>query len=574
MIIRSSLRVARNVQRQNRLAAVSRWIPSRWLSQADARPPSPVHPQNNPPGPTMPFDENYAGPTKEALSVFGKLFRFFSYGILTLGVVSYTGYEGTHWWIEHMELAAHPSSPNDNQFGWDEERETWTGGSKGGTDKRLGWKARHAIRSAWAALNWGPGHDLNVNGLHAQLRLRSEESIKAGRLNMVDRGYEVALTFLNYALDLARANPSIETDGTVINDLLSRRAGVLERIGTRESLEDARVSYEKVLDSVVVSGTREQAGRLAVKIGDVCRRLGGGEEAVLWWSRAVDFVSSEGEVLESMSKQPTSPARQVDEATSRLMKSPSAQRTLASAFVSISAYYATTNQLDSAASIEYSALHFLSRIAPPLSLDRNMQKAPELLHTLYLQHRAALLQIHYAEVLHVLSELKDSKAKRRSSDPEAAQPSTSFDLLKTAWGTSERVLRSLTGLPLTTRDAQSKTNAKVGSRETWDLPPPPNVAVTSKEVRPVFLSSPNLRKPATNLLRDSRRAAVEALNLCGLLEEDSGNVENALEHLQRALTWVGGVESGEPAEGTPDQEWRAVWRNYVRIREKALKSPA
>ena len=84
-----------------------------------------------------------------------------------------------------------------------------------------------------------------------------------------------------------------------------------------------------------------------------------------------------------------------------------------------------------------------------------------------------------------------------------------------------------------------------------------------------------MKKPASSLLRDSRRSAAEAWNLIGVLTEGSGSADahaKALECYERALGWAGvGRDKagaiGQPGEGTLESEWKVFWSNYVRARE-------
>jgi hypothetical protein len=42
----------------------------------------------------------------------------------------------------------------------------------------------------------------------------------------------------------------------------------------------------------------------------------------------------------------------------------------------------------------------------------------------------------------------------------------------------------------------------------------------------------------------------------------------AMEHYERALTWVGGGPDGHAGDDIPESEWKEIWDRYVKIREK------
>jgi hypothetical protein len=146
-----------------------------------------------------------------------------------------------------------------------------------------------------------------------------------------------------------------------------------------------------------------------------------------------------------------------------------------------------------------------------------------------------------------------------------AAPEQSIQWLARAAESSERVALALAGLPLTHPDAPGSA-----------IPHPP---ASEASLVPVFTKSNAMRRPAKSLLRDARRTAAEAWNLMGILRENekvSGGPERALECYERALGWAGVAADraggiGEAGEGTPEAEWKALWNNYVRVREAARK---
>jgi hypothetical protein len=113
---------------------------------------------------------------------------------------------------------------------------------------------------------------------------------------------------------------------------------------------------------------------------------------------------------------------------STLPSSPSTQCTLASALVSLSAYYATSGQLHEAQAVEESSLDLLRSIRFP---DSSFPSPAQTLHALYIFHRSSLISTHLAEVLYA------------SKNP----PSRSTKWLSLAAQSSERVALALAGLP-------------------------------------------------------------------------------------------------------------------------------
>ena len=118
--------------------------------------------------PDMPR-EDYATPALYTLSTLTRVLRYLLYGTVFLSVSSLASFEALHMYVE-AQIPPSRSSIGDSSgsgslasassdvgFEWEDENEPWTGGSRGGTDPRLGWKARHALRGAWIAWHWGAG---------------------------------------------------------------------------------------------------------------------------------------------------------------------------------------------------------------------------------------------------------------------------------------------------------------------------------------------------------------------------------------------------------------------------------
>src|SRR5882762_5622103 len=112
------------------------------------------------------IDDSYARHALSAFSTFGRLIKVSVIGLFGTGLLAWTAFEGTHMWVEKIGLA--PEYDDEvTRWEWDLDAEKWTGGSPGGTDPALGFKGRHAVRSAWVAQNWGIGSSPNVIGSNA-----------------------------------------------------------------------------------------------------------------------------------------------------------------------------------------------------------------------------------------------------------------------------------------------------------------------------------------------------------------------------------------------------------------------
>ncbi|KAA1471180.1 hypothetical protein DENSPDRAFT_864997 [Dentipellis sp. KUC8613] len=466
---------------------------------------------------------NYARHALFTLDFFRRLIQFSLIGVFGTGLVAFSLFEGAHMYVEKVELA--PEQDGETQrWEWDLEAERWTGGRDGGTDSGLGFKGRHAVRAAFMSLNWGVGSSKVV-----------EKHGGSGTVNTIDAPLEYAQEYLNIAYNIAQSK---EASGSrlrpeTVAEILARRADAIERMGTPETLFEARAEYQHVWARL--SANTPDAARIALKLGDLNNRLGNTQDALLWWSRSIHLIDGHSDNHPPVPVIPASPPA-----------SPYLQRTLASALVSLSAFYATSGQLHQAEIVQNSALGLL-REAPVKPLSGG--SAPERLHGLYLLHRSSLLSIHHAEVLYALRKPLDS----------------SIGWLTKAAKSSEQVALALTGLPPTHPDApQSK------------IPHPP---ASEAPLLTAYSKSQSMKKPARNLLRDARRSAAEAWNLVGILTEkkgDIGAINDALECYERALGWAGVAADkaggiGRAGEGVLDAEWAALWGNYVRVKEAVHK---
>jgi tetratricopeptide (TPR) repeat protein len=472
------------------------------------------------------IEENYAKHTMWTVDVFRRWAKFSLIGIFAVGATTWTAFEGAHMWVEKMELVPDHDQET-RRFGWDREAEKWSGGDAGGTDSALGWKGRHAVRSAWIAQNWGTGPGTAVI---ESASFRDRVPTGAGDFNVVDARLEYTHDFLNTAISIAEGRISSgRLHPQTFVELLTRHAEVLERVGSRNALFESRSQYERVWAGLPGKGI--DSARIAKKLGDLNHRLGDREEALTWWVRAMQLTTSNprqppASILPSVPLEPPS--------------TPLAQRTLASILVSMSAFYATSGQLAQAQTVQEASLDLLRSIPTPESLA--LASPPQALHSLYLLHRSALISIHHAEVLFALR----------------SPINLPMQWLRMAAQSSERVALALTGSPATHPNNRNPDMPHVPS---FDSPPLPE-----------FSKSRVMSRPAKILLRDARRSAAESWNLLGILSEThSPNPKDALECYERALSWVGARDIGKPGEGITEPEWKALWANHARAKEAVDK---
>ncbi|KAH9854183.1 hypothetical protein C2E23DRAFT_819917 [Lenzites betulinus] len=504
-------------------------LASRRYAAGDSKPPAPL-PDDVRPTPYL--NDSFASHTMFTVDFFRRFLKYTAIGIVTVTITSWTAFEGAHLWVEKVALAAETDA-DAKQWEWDLEADRWSGLPDGGTDPGLGFSGRHAARSAWMALYWGTGSTTSIVGSKSFTGRNGE----GATLAPIQAALEYAQEFLHMALEGAeKANAKGRLHPMTITALLARRADVVSRMGTRNALDEARSEYEQVWSNI--SGRGAQAARIALKIGDLNRRLGDTEGALFWWSRSIQLATGKIDAA------PPNAAPAIPEAAPT---SPLAQRTLTSALVSLSAFYATTGQLRQAQAAEETSLDLLRSIPSPQSFEA--ASPGQALHSLFILHRSSIISIHLAEVLYALR----------------TKPSTSIDWLTRAAESSERVALSLSGLPPTHPDAP-------GSK----IPHPP---ASETPLTEQYAKSKSMSGPAKNLLRDARRTAAEAWNLIGVLTEGSKSADapaKALECYERALGWAGvgrdragGI--GQPGEGTLESDWQVFWSNYVRAREEVRK---
>lgn len=454
--------------------------------------------------------ENYARPTAVAFSVFHRIFKYSAWGVAIIAGTTLLGLEAAHQWVEHVELQ--PEFKNDS-FGWESERDGWSGGPQGGTDPRLGWWARRAVRSAWIPLNWGTGNFDSVIG--------TSEG-EGGRLNIYELKYAAAESFIRGAIQAAQKRLSEPNDRALL-ELMNLHAAVVERMGGQSNLEAARIEREALLSLLPTSSNF--TARTAKRLGDLNARLGNTSTAVDNWSRSLEAAGFTS--------------------TDKIPSEPSAQRAIISALLSMSGNYALQRELQLAKQTEETALSILEPLPTPSLVRITKDTAPEQLHKLFTYHRSALFKIHLAEVMWAQSSRKNLSA--------------SLEHLKLAAERSEHTALLLTGTPRIHPDVPLSS-----------VPHPP---VPNADLLTVFGSSKTLRQPARSLLRDARRSAAEAWNLRGLLLEGGKGDKEALECFERALEWAGGQNNIEGEGDVLERDRKQIWRNWTRVRERVLASP-
>ena len=433
----------------------------------------------------------------------------------SIGVIGLVAFEGVHQYVERFCLAS--PSRGDDEWGWEDEVQGWTGGKNGGTDPRLGFKGRHSVRAAWMCQNWGIGGAQGVSGqapfepdsvaLKSMIRMTS-------RPPPVDRGYEYADEYLNVAITAARAKGlefpsklsavrpagppktlnSTKGDPTAI-DLLLLRAGILERVSTFQSQSHAKELYQQVFCATPTATQQARAMRLARKIGDLCARLGNGSEAMTWWSWGLSQVGLD-------KKEPDS-----------TQLSPVILRATISLLTSASTHCAQSSQLETAKNLQTTALSLLP--APQTIPSPTDSTAAMILHDTWLQQRSSLLVLHLASVTHALHK-------------------PALNLATTGSSRAEAILSAIDPIP------SQYTRA----------------------------SSP-LHQPSKHLHRDALLTAAEASYTRGVLLERQSNpqLDLAASCFERAMN-LNAQESGKTKEDGMGADWEKYWTSFARVKSK------
>ncbi|WWC95433.1 hypothetical protein V866_002296 [Kwoniella sp. B9012] len=545
---------------------------------------------SSPPG--YPSDTEYSDSTVYAFSYISRVVRYILYGILTLGGVSLAGFEGLHLYVEKVALAAPSRDGFDDPYGWIGENVGWTGGLKGGTDPRLGQKARHALRGAWICQEWGAGgsasstlssRNASSGSFHPDYvavkgMIGNTSSSTEGR-QTVDRGYELAEEFINLAINEARKRglvfpPNLSSSSSISNlppkdhenthgvpqgdpavlDLLLLKAGILERINTPDSLLHAKDLYQQVLNSMNHAQDEQHLHnqprimRLAGKIGDLSARTGNSNNALEWWSwglgkagiqmdkgntkmsEVVKEVKKEGRSWFGFGGQSKTPEESTSTSTSISTDVQSPDLSPAILRASISLLASASAHLATTSSLN-SASSLQSQalsLIPPTISPATASSPDSALHSTWLQQRVALLKLYQASIFHAQN--------TKSTSPKP------LELVTESSEISEQVISTLPTIPI------GKSSSLVG--------------------------------PAKLLRRDALLTGAEASYTRGVFLERSlpsspegkiNRLEQASECFERAMA-LNVLESGVEKKGEDElgqgEDWNKYWRGYVRVKGK------
>ncbi|KAM0754167.1 hypothetical protein T439DRAFT_323050 [Meredithblackwellia eburnea MCA 4105] len=244
--------------------------------------------------------EDYASPLLHTANTFATLFRYTVYGSVTIVLLSLGAFAGVHLWVEKVELAGDGASKSstgadeEDQHMWGEELDGWSGGHLGGgTDPRLGIRARMAIRSAWIGQSWGAGITASPvspspsSSPFGGAMIGTQSHVNVGRA-VPDAGWQMAENYLVYAISRAEQkgisllSPEEKVDRTAL-ELEERLAGVRERMGGRFKLEEARAGWERVYHALSSTGSpspweQREKVRATKRLGEISARLADLEE--------------------------------------------------------------------------------------------------------------------------------------------------------------------------------------------------------------------------------------------------------------------------------------------------------
>ncbi|KAI5475391.1 hypothetical protein MNV49_001459 [Pseudohyphozyma bogoriensis] len=236
------------------------------------------------PAANIPVDA-YASPLLTTQSVLYRTFRYSVFGSVAIVLLFAGTFAGFHVYVE-QQLPRAAAGENEDEQGWSEELEGWTGGYLGGgTDPRVGLKGRMAIRAAWFAQNWGVRTRIDVPDDHGGGAFIGKAATKEHEIK--DPKWEAAETYLCIAaLQMDKKGISVTVprqDGGIDRaalELEQRLAGVREKLGGRYKLVAAREGWERVyyaLSAVAEPGAWEKRERLRAtkKLGEISARLAG-----------------------------------------------------------------------------------------------------------------------------------------------------------------------------------------------------------------------------------------------------------------------------------------------------------
>ncbi|KAG0148989.1 hypothetical protein CROQUDRAFT_89560 [Cronartium quercuum f. sp. fusiforme G11] len=234
---------------------------------------------------SQPIAPNSKAEAKVAFYTMGRIIRAMIFTTLGLGTSAVVAFAGLHLWVENFELppgnrGLRALKEEEELYGWKEELEGWGAAyAGGGTDSRIGWKARSLVRAAWVAANWQTGQ-------RALSQTGTDVADEDGW--MVDSAFAIAETRLQQALLLARKRGlKLDQDGVVdraLMELESRLAYICECINTPLALTKAHQVYERLWQAC--AGAIDRLGkdgkdcweiregmRIATRLGDVGLKL-------------------------------------------------------------------------------------------------------------------------------------------------------------------------------------------------------------------------------------------------------------------------------------------------------------
>ncbi|KAH9946146.1 uncharacterized protein BXZ73DRAFT_86332 [Epithele typhae] len=301
------------------------------------------------------LDDSFATNTMHAVGYFGRLFKFTAVGAVLLGTTAFTAFEVAHQYVEHVKLAAE-QDPEVKNWQWELEAERWTGSPKGGSDSGLGYRGRHTVRAAWMALYWGAGQKVVASNAFSG-------GSSGAALAPIDANLEYAQEFLESAIRFAEGAKKIHP--MTLATLIARRADIVERIGTVGALDEARAEYTRVWRAL--GGQGIDAARVALKLGNLNRRLGDQEDALLWWTRTLQLLQATAILSKSPNPLLHPP----------LLNEPSHQRCW---------FRPSTRRIRPQPAP-----------LPPRPSIFASASPPQALHFLYLLHRSSMLSVHHAE---------------------------------------------------------------------------------------------------------------------------------------------------------------------------------
>jgi hypothetical protein len=201
-----------------------------------------MQPQQSPPQRSAATDyesTEYSAPFLATASIFGRIFRIAVYGSVLITVSALSIWEASNLAIEHVSMGRALPLMHD-EYAWEEdEQEAWSGNhTGGGTDSRLDFWTRLAIRSAYSSQS-APAGPLQVGQSGARLIQNAREAMV-----VPDQGYLTAERHLVYAITTAREQ-KIELPDRAIIELEMRLASVRERAAGQAYLIGARKGYER-----------------------------------------------------------------------------------------------------------------------------------------------------------------------------------------------------------------------------------------------------------------------------------------------------------------------------------------